>query len=110
MKTELNLTAFTNVSFVHAVQLHAHHIGGILKPILAHQFSCKPTDGLLTLEINTQKKDLKKLSKDIKLEECQNIGMCTVTCPKGLNPQSAIQELLRMVKELEENKAEDEVL
>jgi len=31
--------------------------------------------------------------------------MCTVTCPKGLNPQSAIQELLRMVRELEENKA-----
>jgi len=56
------------------------------------------------------KERLEKLSKDIKLEECQNIGMCTVTCPKGLNPQSAIQELLRMVKELEENKAEDEVL
>lgn len=50
---------FTNASFVHAAQLHAHPIGGILKPILAHQFSCKPTDGLLTPEINTQKKDLK---------------------------------------------------
>ena len=34
---------------------------------------------------------LETLAKDIKLEECQNIGMCSVTCPKGLNPQGAIQ-------------------
>lgn len=33
---------------------------------------------------------LENLAKDIKLDECQNIGMCTVTCPKGLNPQGAI--------------------
>jgi succinate dehydrogenase/fumarate reductase iron-sulfur protein len=44
------------------------------------------------------KERLEQLSKDIKLEECQNIGMCTVTCPKGLNPQLAIQELMRMVR------------
>jgi succinate dehydrogenase/fumarate reductase-like Fe-S protein len=25
--------------------------------------------------------------------------MCTVTCPKGLNPQFAINELLAMIKE-----------
>ena len=56
------------------------------------------------------KERLEKLSKDIKIEECQNIGMCTVTCPKGLNPQGAIQELLRMVRELEENKTEEELL
>ncbi len=36
--------------------------------------------------------------------------MCTVTCPKGLNPQGAIQELLKMVKDLEENKVEEEIL
>ena len=53
------------------------------------------------------KERLEMLSKDIKLEECQNIGMCTVTCPKGLNPQGAIQELLKMVRELEENKTEE---
>ena len=33
---------------------------------------------------------LEKLSKGIQLSECQNIGMCTVTCPKNLNPQFAI--------------------
>lgn len=56
------------------------------------------------------KERLEQLSKDIKLDECQNIGMCTVTCPKGLNPQLAIQELMKMVKELEENKVEEETL
>lgn len=41
---------------------------------------------------------LESLAKDIKLDECQNIGMCTVTCPKGLNPQGAINELIKMVE------------
>ena len=26
---------------------------------------------------------LEKLTEDIKLDDCQNIGMCSVTCPKG---------------------------
>lgn len=30
---------------------------------------------------------LEFLSKGIKLDDCQNIGMCSVTCPKGLDPQ-----------------------
>ena len=34
---------------------------------------------------------LEFLAKDIKLDECQNIGMCSTTCPKGLNPQGSIQ-------------------
>ena len=50
---------------------------------------------------------LEELAKDIKLEECQNIGMCSVTCPKGLNPQHAIQELLKMVHDISENRAEE---
>ena len=33
--------------------------------------------------------------------------MCTVTCPKGLNPQGAIQELLKMVHEINENRMEE---
>lgn len=40
---------------------------------------------------------LEQLAKDVKLDECQNIGMCTVTCPKGLDPQKAIQHLMHMV-------------
>lgn len=66
---------FTNVSFVHAALHHAPLIGGILKPILALQFSCKLTDGSLTPEINTQKKDLKNSLKtsnstNVKISVC----------------------------------------
>ena len=43
---------------------------------------------------------LDKLSKGIRLSECQNIGMCTVTCPKNLDPQYAMNELFRLVAEL----------
>ncbi len=46
---------------------------------------------------------LEELSKGIRLSECENIGMCTVTCPKGLNPQAAINELLAMVAKRKEN-------
>jgi succinate dehydrogenase/fumarate reductase-like Fe-S protein len=35
--------------------------------------------------------------------------MCTVTCPKGLNPQAAINELLGMVAKRKE-KAQEYVL
>ena len=40
----------------------------------------------------------------MKLEECMNIGMCSVTCPKDLNPREAIQDLIRMVTEQRDNK------
>jgi len=36
--------------------------------------------------------------------------MCSVTCPKGLNPQGALQNLLGMIKELKERKIENEQL
>lgn len=42
---------------------------------------------------------LQFLSDGMKLEECMNIGMCSVTCPKDLNPREAIQDLIRMVEE-----------
>lgn len=77
-KIELNLMVFTNVSSVHAAQLHAHHIGGILKPILAHQSLCKPTDGLLTQEINIQKKDLKNSQKISNLTNAK-ISVCALS-------------------------------
>jgi succinate dehydrogenase/fumarate reductase iron-sulfur protein len=39
---------------------------------------------------------LEALAIGPKLDGCQNIGMCSVTCPKGLNPQGAIQHLFKM--------------
>lgn len=53
---------------------------------------------------------LEQLSKDIRLDDCQNIGMCSVTCPKGLNPQFAVQDLMRMVKEMKDRKVTSEEL
>ena len=44
------------------------------------------------------------LSKDLKVSECQNIGNCTNTCPKDLNPQEAIQDLLRMIGDYNKRK------
>ena len=44
---------------------------------------------------------LEFLSRDHKADECQNIGICSLTCPKDLDPQGAIQDLLKMVKDYE---------
>ena len=49
---------------------------------------------------------LEELSKGLRLKSCENIGMCTVTCPKGLNPQVAINELLAMLNERKERASE----
>ena len=40
------------------------------------------------------------MGKGIQLSECQNIGMCSVTCPKNLDPQYAINELMKMLGDL----------
>lgn len=49
---------------------------------------------------------LEFLEEEMRLDECQNIGICSVTCPKGLNPQAALQTLIAMVIELKERKAQ----
>ena len=53
---------------------------------------------------------LEYLSKNMRLSECQNIGMCSATCPKDLDPRTAIQDLLRMVKEYQQKKEDVEAL
>lgn len=53
---------------------------------------------------------LEALSHDLRLDDCQNIGMCSHTCPKGLNPQGALQNLLGMIKDLKERKNANEQL
>lgn len=53
---------------------------------------------------------LEQLTEDIKLDDCQNIGMCSVTCPKGLDPRSALQDLIRLVKDFKERGVSQEVL
>lgn len=51
-----------------------------------------------------------KLSGNERVTECQNIGMCTVTCPKGLDPQKSLQNLLKMVGEHDLKKEAEEAL
>jgi len=53
---------------------------------------------------------IEALTEDIKLEDCQNIGMCSVTCPKGLDPRSALQDLLKLAKEYKNEKIFAETL
>lgn len=53
---------------------------------------------------------LEALSHDLRLDDCQNIGMCSHTCPKGLNPQGALQTLIAMIKDLKERKNASEQL
>jgi len=53
---------------------------------------------------------LEQLQEENRLDDCQNIGMCTVTCPKGLDPRAALQELMRMVKDFKERSVAQEAL
>jgi succinate dehydrogenase/fumarate reductase iron-sulfur protein len=47
---------------------------------------------------------LEKLSGQ-KLERCYQIGACSVTCPKGLDPRQAIEKLKDMYAEYKRKKA-----
>lgn len=40
-----------------------------------------------------------------KADACQNIGMCSATCPKGLNPKKALQDLLALLKDSKHRQA-----
>ena len=43
------------------------------------------------------------VSQGIRLDYCMNIGMCSVTCPKDLDPKGAIYDLIEMVKAREDD-------
>jgi len=36
---------------------------------------------------------LEMLGGDMKLGECYQIGLCSLSCPKGLNPRAALKHL-----------------
>jgi succinate dehydrogenase (ubiquinone) iron-sulfur subunit len=36
---------------------------------------------------------LEKIGGDMKLGECYQIGLCSLACPKGLNPRAALKHL-----------------
>jgi len=47
---------------------------------------------------------LEMLGGDMKLGECYQIGLCSLACPKGLNPRAALKHLKDMYAEFEEEK------
>jgi len=49
------------------------------------------------------------LGGDMKLGECYQIGLCSLACPKGLNPRAALKHLKDMYAEFEHVKAESNV-
>jgi len=43
----------------------------------------------------------------MKLGECYQIGLCSLTCPKGLNPREALNQLKHMYADYNERKEAD---
>ena len=52
---------------------------------------------------------LEKLGGDMKLGECYQIGICSLTCPKGLDPRRALEHLKHLYEEYKVRK-ESELL
>jgi len=40
----------------------------------------------------------------MKLDECYQIGVCSLACPKGLDPRKALEELKNLYKEYSKKK------
>jgi len=49
------------------------------------------------------------LGGDMKLGECYQIGMCSLTCPKGLNPRGALGHLKELYADYDSKKKEDSI-
>ena len=47
---------------------------------------------------------LEKLGGDMKLGECYQIGLCSLACPKGLNPRAALGHLKELYTDYEHRK------
>jgi succinate dehydrogenase (ubiquinone) iron-sulfur subunit len=50
---------------------------------------------------------LEKIGGDMKLSECYQIGMCSLTCPKGLDPRKALEHLKQLYEEYKDRKETD---
>ena len=48
-----------------------------------------------------------KLGGDMKLGECYQIGLCSLACPKGLNPRGALKHLKELYTDYEQRKSEE---
>lgn len=48
---------------------------------------------------------LEKIGGDMKLGECYNIGLCSLACPKGLDPRGALHNLKELYEDYDERKS-----
>lgn len=46
----------------------------------------------------------------MKLDACENIGICTLTCPKDLDPQNAIKKLRDLVTKHQLEKRDTDIV
>lgn len=52
---------------------------------------------------------LEMLGGDMKIGECYQIGLCSLTCPKGLNPRAALKHLKDLYGDYAEKKEHEQV-
>jgi len=52
---------------------------------------------------------LEMLGGDMKLGECYQIGLCSLTCPKGLNPRAALKHLKELYAEYDERRSNEQL-
>ena len=52
---------------------------------------------------------LEMLGGDMKLGECYQIGLCSLTCPKGLNPRAALKHLKELYAEYDERRSSEQL-
>ena len=50
---------------------------------------------------------LEMLGGDMKLGECYQIGLCSLTCPKGLNPRAALKHLKELYADYDKRRSEE---
>jgi len=52
---------------------------------------------------------LEMLGGDMKLGECYQIGLCSLTCPKGLNPRAALAHLKELYKDFSDKREHEQM-
>jgi len=52
---------------------------------------------------------LEMLGGDMKLGDCHQIGLCSLTCPKGLNPRAAIAHLKELYADYDKTRTVEQL-
>ena len=52
---------------------------------------------------------LEMLGGDMKLGECYQIGLCSLTCPTGLNPRAALKHLKELYADYAEKREHEQM-